>query len=153
MKKIWILCVVAMVVIGGYLFLTAPEIGEKSTYNIVNDFSTGSLKLVEVSQKDKRITVEYSYTGATALIYGAYHQFEIWQEDGWHTLLPKQKNLSYFDIAYLVASGKTRQETYGWAGLGRLPKGRYRFVQEVSEELDKAGVGVSYVLAVEFEIK
>ena len=142
-----------LAVIAGYLFLTAPEIGEKSTYEVVNNFPKASLKIVEFSQEEKMITVEYAYTGETGLVYGEYHQFEIWQEDGWYILNPKDKNLCYPDIAYIVSNQAPKQETYGWAGFGRLSKGRYRFVQEVWEEMDKEGVGREYVLAVEFEIK
>jgi len=155
MKKRWILGVVVVVlaIIAGYLFLTAPEVGEKSTYEVVNNFPNASLNLIEFSQEEKTITVEYAYTGETGLVYGEYHQFEIWQEDGWYRLMPKNKNLVYFDIAYIVSNQAPKQETYGWAGFGRLSKGRYRFVQEVWEEMDKEGVGTKYVLAVEFEIK
>ena len=156
MKKKWMLgifVVVAFAIVVAYLLLTAPEIGEKSTYEVVNNFSKASLKLVELSQKEKNITIEYTYTGESELGYGAYHQFEIWQEDGWYRLMPKHKNLSYPDIAYIVSNKAPQQKTYGWAGLGRLPKGRYRFVQEVWEEFDKEGVGREYVLAVEFKIE
>ena len=152
-KLIWCAAVVICLGIGGYLWATTPEIGEKSPYEAINVLSDASLKLVEISTKDKQITVEYSYTGPTSLVYGEYHHFEVWKEDGWYRLLPKNKNLVTLDIAYYVGSGKTSQETYGWAGLGRLPKGRYRFVQKVSEELDKADLMKDYVLAVEFEIK
>ena len=157
MKKKWILGILVVVlglaVIAGYLILTAPEIGEKSDYNVVNDFPMGTLKMVELSQKEKTITVEYAYTGETSMRYGTYHQFEIWQEDGWYRLIPKANNLTYPDIAYIVSNKAPQQKTYGWAGLGRLQKGRYRFVQEVWQEWDKEGVGRNYALAVEFEIK
>ena len=157
MKKKWILgvlvVVAALAVITGYLIFTAPEIGEKSAYNVVNDFSKGSLKMVELSQQEKKITVEYAYTGESSMGYGAYHQFEIWKEDGWYVLMPKDKNRCYPDIAYIVSNKAPPQKTYGWAGLGRLQKGRYRFVQEVWQEWDKEGVGRNYALAVEFEIK
>lgn len=155
MKKKWrlgILAVAALAIVAVYLICTAPEIGDKSTYNIVNDSPNASLRVVEVSQKEKNITVEYAYTGETELVYGAYHRFEIWKEDGWYTIMPKQKNLVHLDIAYIINSGKTKQETYGWAGLGRLPKGRYRFVQEVSETVEDTR-SESHVLAVEFELK
>lgn len=85
-------------------------------------------------------------------MYGTYHRFEAWKEDGWYTLKPRNKNLTYTDIAYYVKSGETVQETYGWADYGTLPEGRYRFVQEVTEELDKVHLMRDYALAVEFEI-
>lgn len=139
--------------LGIYLLFNTPEIGEKSDYYAVNVLPSASLKLVEVSPKNKQITVEYAYNGHSAIVHGTYHRFEVWKEDGWYTLIPKNKNLVYSDIAYYVKSGKTAQETYGWADYGSLPKGRYRFVQEVTEELDKVDAMRDYALAVEFEIK
>lgn len=157
MKKTLIssVIIIMMICIGSavYFSFSALEIGEKSSDYAVNVLPGASLKLVDVSVKDKQITVEYSYTGHTSLVYGEYHHFEVWKEDGWYTLLPKNKNLVTLDIAYHVGSGKTVQETYGWSGLGRLAKGRYRFVQKVSEELDKADYMKDYMLAVEFEIE
>ena len=153
-KGIVIGIVVALFIgLGIYLSFDKPEVGEKSNYYAVNILPSVSLKLVEVSPKNKQITVEYAYNGHSAIVYGTYHRFEVWKEDGWYTLIPKNKNLVYSDIAYYVKSGKTAQETYGWADYGTLPEGRYRFVQEVTEELDKVHLMRDYALAVEFDIK
>ena len=131
-----------------------PIIGEKTPYDTTDMLSGTTLKVVDVSTEQKKITIEYSNMGAESIVYGEYIQFEIWTYDGWHTLMPKIENLNVSDIAYFVEYGKTAQNTYSWAVYGDLPKGRYRAIQEVTEELDKVieNKDKKYTLAVEFEI-
>ncbi len=130
----------------------APIVGEKTPYDITDVLSGTTLKVVDVSTEQKKITIEYSNMGSESIVYGERIHFEIWTYDGWHTLKPKLENWSVSDIAYFVEYGKTAQNTYSWAPYGDLPKGRYRIIQDVTEELDKEVYEREYTLAVEFEI-
>lgn len=130
------------------------RIGGKSPYDTVNNAEHASMELVSLSEEEKKLTVEYAYSGENELDAGAFHVLEIWQEDGWHSIrLPY--NLVFTDEAYPIPSGETRQHTYGWAGYGDLPAGKYRMVTSVNE-VQKGLVSndiTKYYFAVEFTIE
>lgn len=151
MKKVLILCVIALILVGGVVCLSSPGIGDKTPYNTVNDFPGASLKVIEVFPEEQKVTVEYSYSGENELIYGSFHKFEVLQDGEWYTLELRQE-LTYPDIGYVVENGQTKQETYGWAGCGRLSAGRYRIVVETNDFVE-SGVYTEHVLAAEFDIE
>lgn len=130
------------------------RIGGKSPYDIVNNAEHASMELVSLSEEEKKLTVEYAYSGENELDAGAFHVLEIWQEDGWHSIrLPY--NLVFTAEAYPIPSGETRQHTYGWAGYGDLPAGKYRMVTSVNE-VQKGLVSndiTKYYFTVEFTIE
>ena len=130
------------------------RIGGKSPYDTVNNAEHASMDVVSLSEEEKKLTVEYAYSGENELDAGAFHVLEIWQEDGWHSIrLPY--NLVFTDEAYPIPSGETRQHTYGWAGYGDLPAGKYRMVTSVNE-VQKGFVSndiTKYYFAVEFTIE
>ena len=130
------------------------RIGSKSPYDTVNDSDVASMELVSISKEDKKLTVEYSYSGENELDAGEFHAIEVWKEDGWYSLkLPS--NYAFNQVAYPVLKGENRQLTYGWAGYGDLPEGKYRMVTSVMD-VEKGLVSnhiTTYYLAVEFEIE
>lgn len=130
------------------------RIGGKSPYDTVNNAEHASMDLVSLSEEEKKLTVEYAYSGENELDAGAFHVLEIWQEDGWHSIrLPY--NLVFTDEAYPIPSGETRQHTYGWAGYGDLPAGKYRMVTKVIDvEMGLVSNDITkYYFAVEFTIE
>jgi hypothetical protein len=130
------------------------RIGSKTPYDTVNNSEHATMELVSLSKEEKKLTVEYAYSGENELDAGAFHVLEIWQEDGWHSIrLPY--NFGFTQEAYPVPKGQTIQHTYGWAGYGDLPAGKYRMVTQVNdvEEGLVSNHITKYYLAVEFTIE
>lgn len=130
------------------------RIGSKSPYDTVNDSDVASMELVSISKEDKKLTVEYSYSGENELNAGEFHAIEIWKEGGWYSLkLPS--NYAFNQVAYPVLKGENRQLTYGWAGYGELPEGKYRMVTSVNDVTPGlvSNQITTYYLAVEFNIE
>jgi len=146
MRKILVLllCVIIalpLVACGGI------EVGEKSPYDVVNDFEYASMKVLEVSDENQ-VTVEFSYTGEHELTYGEYFEIEMLRDGSWYQL-ENNSNLSYFDIAYVVAPGKTSTKLYAAGVYGNLPTGQYRIIVEVHDFIG-TGNYAEHILAAEF---
>ena len=150
MKKFFILLCVVMICSGLVACSSKIILGATTPYDIVNDFEYASMKIVDVSQEDQTITVEFSYSGENELLYGQYYEIEMLQDGKWYRLA-QDSNIYFTSEAYVVETGQTRQKTYGGA-YDTLPAGHYRIIVEVDDFVE-TGVYTEYPLAAEFDVE
>lgn len=77
------------------------------------------------------VEVKLANEGSEEWLYGEYFSLQVLLDGVWYHVPPtSEMNWGFTDIAYILAPGETRNESYSLMMYGDLPEGQYRLVVE-----------------------
>lgn len=84
-----------------------------------------------VSWTKETVEVNLANEGSVEWLYGEYFSLHVLLDGVWYHVPPTaEMNWGFTDIAYVLAPGETRNESYSLMMYGDLPEGQYRLVVE-----------------------
>lgn len=102
-----------------------------------------------VSPKTSSLTLDIVNTTDTEFSYGAAYTLEVYLDDAWYVVPPKE-DMAFIMIAYVLEPEGTAQTEVSLAdAYGELPAGRYRVIKTFSSEDGNTVAAAPFAIAKE----